>query len=171
MLRTNSSLKATANLIRYCCWCQRAHLKMLQNFKTHDCRKLFLFSPEHHQSRFPSEVIDFRRGHKEVQRVKRREEKPWKVNKHKLLLSVFLLWQSRVNEALSALPTAAGKEGMPASSPSRYQASCTPIIPASPLILRGNINTLMAASSLQAVFTNTGCAMVAPGACKGLISN
>lgn len=42
-------------------------------------------------------------------------------------------------------PTAAGKQGMPETSPSRYWASCTPITLALPLILRGNINTLMAA--------------------------
>lgn len=129
------------------------------------------FHSEHHQSCLSSEVIYFTNGHKGVQRVKRRKEKTRKVNKHKLLLSVFLLRWGCVNEALSPLATAAGKAGKPQPGPSRYQPSCTPIIPALPLILRGNVNTLMAAFSLQAVFTNTGCATVAPGACEGLISN
>lgn len=81
------------------------------------------------------------------------------------------LTELRTNEGLSTLAAAAGKGG--GRCLSQVRPGIRTAAPPSSMhrILRGNVTTLMAALSLQAVFTNTGCAMVAPGACKGLISN
>lgn len=153
---------------------QRAQLKVLQNthllppspLNVQVLQTVFPFSPEHLQSCLASEVIYLRCGHKRRTKSKKSVERKAEESKQTLTPVECLSspTELRINEGLSTLAAAAVKGGreMPESSPSRYQASCTPITRASPVILRGNLTTLMAALSLQAVFTNTGCAMVAP---------
>lgn len=57
---------------------------------------------------------------------KRRKEAMGKVNKHKLLLSVFLLWQERVNESASPFATAAAKGGNSSAEPVQVWAQLHP---------------------------------------------
>lgn len=120
---------------------QRAQLKVLQNFKnTHllppsplnaqVSQTVFPFSPEHPQSCLASEVIYLRCGHKRRAKSKKTAERKAEESKQtqtpvKCLSS---LTELRANEGLSALAAAAvrGGPGMPESSPSRYQASCSP---------------------------------------------
>ena len=120
----------------YCFWFQRAHLKGFKTSKHTSAAPITLstqlsqtfFSSEHHQSCFASEVIYLRHRHRQVQRVKRKRDEEGKQTQTPVecLSSLAGL---RTCSYVSALATAAGKEGMPHSSPTRYQLhphhSCT----------------------------------------------
>lgn len=54
---------------------QKTHICCLHHSKNATITTFFLFSSEHHQSCLTSEVIYFRQGHKEVQRVKKEGRK------------------------------------------------------------------------------------------------
>lgn len=103
-------------------------------------------SPKHQRPCLRSEVIHFRRRRTRTKKKKKKStksEEERKAGEGKQTQTPASFFSSLLPPCAAQLQ---GSRGMPETSPSRYRASCTPITIALPLILRGNINTLMAAS-------------------------